>query len=84
MSVAQILASLSVAVIFTHLSIGFGVRLGTTEVSNPSASASADLLKFAFIIYLSKKPKKLLEILSLETQNIVISLHEVCVFLKLF
>ena len=31
---------------------GFGVRLGTTDVKRPRASASAVLLKFAFIINL--------------------------------
>jgi len=30
--------------------MGLGVRLGTTDVSRPKVSASADLLKFAFIM----------------------------------
>jgi hypothetical protein len=42
----------------TQRSIGFGVRLGTTDVSRPSTSARAALLKLTFIIDLGKMPKK--------------------------
>ena len=42
--------SFSLAAIRTHRNTGFGVRLGTTETTNPRASASPERLKLTLMI----------------------------------